>query len=545
MCGTAGRPEAAFRGATSSSAAGGEVTVSKTPLELSSNRWSAAIFDLDGVLTRTAAVHSAAWKALFDEYLADRPPQDGEDHSEFTQSDYRRFVDGLPRYDGVQRFLESRGIDLPWGASDDPPDTETICGLGNRKNQLFHERLRDAGVDVFEPAIRLVAALRNAGIATAVVSSSKNTRAVLEAADLERLFDARVDGVEAERLGLDGKPAPDVFLEAARRLGVEPADAIVLEDADSGVEAGRRGSFGLVIGLDRDGRGEALRDAGADVVLSDLEEVTVTASEANATESTALPSALERIDEILEHRPLAVFLDYDGTLTPIVERPEDAVLGEATRQAIVELAARCPVAILSGRDLDDVRRLVGVQEIHYAGSHGFDITGPAVTAERGTELLPDLDEAQHELEVALATISEAWVERKRFSLAVHFRQSDPADEPAIQHAVQAVQHQHDGRLEMSSGKKIHELRPAIDWHKGRALSWLSEQLGLDETGATPLYIGDDTTDEDAFREIRARGIGIVVTSTSRSTAASYRLHDPDEVRQLLEQLAAALEGEPA
>jgi alpha,alpha-trehalase len=515
-----------------------EVTMSDTPLELASNRWSAAIFDLDGVITRTATVHSAAWKMLFDDYLADRPPQDGEDHSEFTQSDYRRFVDGLPRYDGVQRFLSSRGISLPWGKGDDPPARETVCGIGNRKNQLFRERLREAGVEIFAPAVQLVEALRRAGVATAVVSSSKNTRAVLEAGDLERLFDVCVDGVEAERLGLDGKPAPDVFIEAARRLGVTPSDAIVLEDADAGVEAGRRGSFGLVIGLDRDDRGAQLREAGADVVLKNLEEVTVTPAE--EAPSDQLPSALDRIDEIRASGRMAVFLDYDGTLTPIVERPEDAVLSDGTRSALVDLAEVCPVAIVSGRDLDEVREMVSIDSIHYAGSHGFDIAGPEVTAQRGTEYLPDLDQAQHELEVALATVPRTWVERKRFSVAVHYRQADPADEPAVQHAVTRVHTKHQDRLAMSSGKKIFELRPAIDWHKGRALSWLADQLGLDEPDRTRMYIGDDTTDEDAFREIADDGIGIVVTDTARRTAASYRLRGPSEVRTFLQEVAGSM-----
>lgn len=238
-------------------------------------RHDAVLFDLDGVITDTAAVHAAAWEQLFDEYLARRPSQAGEDHRPFTGDDYRRTVDGRPRYDGVAGFLESRGIFLPRGAPDDPDDAETVCGLGNRKDRLFTERLDKDGVGVFDSTVDLVHRLQEAGVGTAVFSASRNCRRVLEAASLGDLFSVRVDGVVAAELGLPGKPDPAMLLDAARRLGADPGRAVVVEDAEAGVEAGRRGGFAFVVGVDRVGNRARLLEKGADVVVSDLAEVDV------------------------------------------------------------------------------------------------------------------------------------------------------------------------------------------------------------------------------------------------------------------------------
>jgi len=232
-------------------------------------------FDLDGVVTDTAAIHRDVWKQAFDDYLAGREGTD-EPARPFTSDDYYRFVDGRPRYDGVRAFLESRAITLPEGDPSDPPDRDTVCGVGNRKNVLFTERLH-AGVEPYPSSVTLIRALRAAGVRTALVSSSRNAAAVLEAAGIADLFDERVDGAVAVELGLPGKPAPDYFVEAARRLGVEPGRAVVVEDATSGVEAGRRGGFQLVVGVNRgdEGQAAALLAAGADVVVDDLAQVAV------------------------------------------------------------------------------------------------------------------------------------------------------------------------------------------------------------------------------------------------------------------------------
>ncbi|MEA2587274.1 MAG: hypothetical protein QOH66_201 [Actinomycetota bacterium] len=233
----------------------------------------ACLFDLDGVLTQTAKVHEAAWKEMFDAYLQDRAASTGEAFRAFEPADYDRYVDGKPRFDGVRSFLESRGIHLPEGSHDDAPGAETIGGLGNRKNQLVLALIHDNGVQPYEGSVRYVHAVIEAGLKRAVVSSSANCRDVLAAAGLAGLFDTIIDGYVAEQRHLRGKPAPDTFLEAAKDLGVEPQDAAVFEDALAGVEAGRAGGFGYVVGVDRVGQADALKAHGADIVVSDLAEL--------------------------------------------------------------------------------------------------------------------------------------------------------------------------------------------------------------------------------------------------------------------------------
>ena len=232
---------------------------------------TACLFDLDGVLTQTAKVHAAAWKETFDEYLRQR---DGDGFKEFDAvKDYDEYVDGKPRYDGVRSFLESRGIELPEGSPDDPPTAETICGIGNRKNDLVQKLISEQGVEAYDGSVRFVRAARDAGLRRAVVSSSANCREVLIAAGIEDLFEARIDGLVADEQHLKGKPAPDTFLAGARALGVEPARAVVFEDALAGVQAGRDGHFGYVVGVDRTGQAQALREHGATVVVQDLSEL--------------------------------------------------------------------------------------------------------------------------------------------------------------------------------------------------------------------------------------------------------------------------------
>src|SRR5215218_5905422 len=234
----------------------------------------ACLFDLDGVLTRTATVHAAAWKEMFDGYLRERAARTGEEFVPFDPiADYTRYVDGMPRYAGVRSFLTARGIELPEGESGDPPSAETVRGLGNRKNELVLRLIREEGVEVYDGSVRYLEAARGAGLRRAVVSSSANTRDVLVTAGIEGYFEARIDGVVAEREGLKGKPAPDTFLAGAQALGVAPGEAAVFEDALAGVEAGRAGDFACVVGVDRVGQAEALREHGASIVVSDLSEL--------------------------------------------------------------------------------------------------------------------------------------------------------------------------------------------------------------------------------------------------------------------------------
>ena len=494
----------------------------------------AVVFDMDGVVTRTAAVHAAAWKQLFDDFLERRAAAAGLDWTPFdADTDYRVYVDGKARYDGVRSFLASRDITLPEGAPDDPPDVETVCGLGNRKNGYFIDEVERHGVKAFESTVRLVRSLQQLGIGAAIISASENATVILSAAGIGRLFPVQVDGLVARRLSLPGKPDPAVFLEATRQLGSVPDRAIVVEDALAGVEAGRRGGFAHVIGVDRTGYPEALRESGADVVVPDLADVT--------TDPPTLPSALTCSADIARRSdgtPPAVFLDYDGTLTPIVARPELATLSAAMATVLRDLAARCPVAILSGRDLADLQQMVTLDGMVYAGSHGFDVDAPEELGgrvRRGEDFADVLAVARARLKEAVAPIAGAWVEDKAFAVTLHFRQVAPEDEPAVEAAFSGVADAFP-ELRRTGGKKVLELRPNVEWDKGRALHMLLERMNRSVTHF-PLFIGDDETDEDAFRAVVGSGIGIRVGEPHVASAAEYFLADSDEVATFLAGLA--------
>lgn len=236
--------------------------------------YDAVLFDLDGVITDTATLHATCWKQMFDEYLRRHAKQRGELFQPFDiAADYRLYVDGKPRFDGVRDFLRSRRIQLPEGSPDDPPELETVCGLGNRKNELINDLIERIGVEPYDGSVRLIHQLRRDGFKIAIVTSSQNCAVVLKAAKLDDVFEVRVDGNIIKAQGLSGKPAPDTFLMAARLLGAEPRRTVVVEDAISGVEAGSNGNFGLVIGVARKGNAEELRRHGAHLVVEDLGEL--------------------------------------------------------------------------------------------------------------------------------------------------------------------------------------------------------------------------------------------------------------------------------
>lgn len=507
----------------------------------------AVIFDLDGVITDTATVHAKAWKHMFDDFLSAYAARRGEDQPPFDEKDeYLRYVDGRPRYEGVSTFLESRGIDIPYGSPEDPAEKTTICGLGNRKNELFLEHLKKDGVKTYASSIDLIKELSESGIKTAVVTSSRNGRSILEQAGITDYFDVKVDGNDADALSLKGKPAPDIFLEAAKQLETAPRHAVVVEDSTAGVAAGRAGKFGWVIGVDRFHRPDDYERSGADVVVNDLSRIGPPDKNSGSGENQALPHALEAFEDIFDESDvcrIALFLDYDGTLTPIVKKPEAAWLPEKTAAVIEELSQSCPVAVISGRGLDDIRKRVNVEEIYYAGSHGFEILDPE-DRELGNhefaDFLPKLDQAEEALQGRLKDISGANIERKKFSIAVHYREAAESAIDAIEAVVEKLCDEMD-MLRMTRGKKIFEIHPDVDWHKGQALRLILSSLNSSEKGFLPVYIGDDVTDEDAFESIRKEGIGICVTEDStQKTSAHYRLNDSEEVYDFLVSLSRRL-----
>lgn len=504
------------------------------------------LFDMDGVVTDTAGAHAAAWKQLFDAFLHARAAATGAAFEPFdAERDYRAHVDGKPRHAGVESFLSARGIALPYGEPEDGPDRETICGLAARKNAHFRAWLETHPVRPFPGTLHLLRQLRRAGLGTALFSASRNAPAVLASAGLSELFDVVLDGAELARRGLPGKPDPAMLLETASALGVPPGEAAVIEDAVAGVEAAAAGGFGLIVGVDRHGDGERLRAAGATAVVGDLAELRLTPARALAVKTlAAVPSVWDHLEAIrarLDGRRLLVCLDYDGTLTPIVADHTKALLGEDMRAAVDRLARRCPVAIVSGRDLAMLRRLLPLDHVIFAGSHGFEIAaadGSFGPIERGAEFLPALDAAEEALRAALAGLPGHSVERKRFSIAVHYRQVAPGDEPALRAVVDEVLRAHP-RLKRGLGKKVFELQPDLPWNKGEAVLWIAERLGFAAPDAVTVYLGDDITDEHAFRALAGRGLGIVVRSAdARPTAADYALADTEEVRRFIDMLDA-------
>jgi trehalose 6-phosphate phosphatase len=398
------------------------------------------------------------------------------------------------------------------------------------------------GVELYDDAVEQLDRWRSQGLPLAVVTSSRNGAMILSVAGLTDQFDARLDGNDISRLGFQGKPAPDMFLEAARQLDVAPAGAMLVEDAVAGVQAGRRGGFGLVVGVDRGSQADTLFDAGADIVVQDLRELADRTTGVRATDRRDSmrppPSALNRADEIIERlrkTTPALFLDYDGTLTPIVERPEDARLSPEMKNLLSTLASRFQVAVVSGRDLHDVRHMVGLDQLVYAGSHGFDILGPnglRMQHEDAKAALPALDAAENKLAKLLSGIDGVRIERKGFAVAVHYRQAAEADTGRIERIVDQVQAEQ-GELRKKGGKKIFELQPDVPWDKGRAVHYLMEALDLADNNVLPIYFGDDTTDEDAFRALSGRGLGIRCGPPDEPTAADYLLDDVGEVEQFL------------
>jgi len=509
-----------------------ELTISREEID-------AAIFNLDGVVTQIAKLQARAWKRLFDTYLRERSSQQGEDYRHFDIThDYRRYIDGRPRYQAIKHFLLARHIDLPRGEPDDPPERDTICGLGNRKNLIFDQIVEEKGITVYGCTIALIRRLRKAGIKTAVVSASKHCDLVLERAEITDLFDSRIDGMEAERLDLDSKPDPDIFLEAVRRMGVAPARTVVFEDTVVGITAGKRGRFARVIGVDHGGWDRKMQQHGADLVVRELCRVDVEGADSDRRSSPRPLTDVAWVSKQLAGKRPALFLDYGGTLAPIHDRPEDARLSEDMRLILRSVSRVAQVVVVSGRDLDEVSELVGLQEITYAGNHGLEIRGPNLRLELpgGIDALDDLDRATGDLTAALKTIPGARLARKRFAIVVHYRRQAGGGPDLVESAVKQVQ-AHFPRLHLTGGKEVIELLPDIDWDKGRAVRWLLSELGLDGPEVLPIYVGDDVTDEDAFRAVRGRGLGILVSERPQSSAALYRVRDTDHVAELLRHLA--------
>jgi trehalose-phosphatase len=509
-----------------------------TPVRIDPRYYDAVIFDLDCVLTDMARIDVMAWTQLFNDFLSRRLPRETEDHSAFTDDAYRRFVEGKPRGDAITGFLASRGISLPPGRASDSTE-DTRCGLANRQRQLFRA-LVAAGVPVSDSAIGLARRLNDAGIRTAGYSAGADYKQILAANRVDDLFPVVVGGGADSESTLTGAADPAALLEAARLLEVRPERCAVIQGSGVGILAARDGGFGLAIGADRMGCVDALRHCGADAVVTDAAEITVCRGDRRIS---ALPDALQsygQITAIVAARRPAVLVDFDGTLSAIVDDPDAATLLEGAADALKMLAAECDVVILSGRDLADVVSRVGVPGVWYAGSHGFELVAPDGTHhhnESAACAVDVLERVAAELRERFAHRDGVRVEQKRFAVAVHYRNAGPEALREVTATAHTVA-QRSG-LRISHGRKAIELRPNIGWDKGKMLKWMLHRIdGPDPVVA--VYIGDDLTDEDAFDAVRYDGVGIIVQhgeDGDRPSAARFALDGPEAVCEFIERLA--------
>lgn len=501
----------------------------------------AIITDLDGVITSSARQHEKAWKKTFDEYNERRRKEGKNDFPPFSEKDYARHIDGIPRYDGVNNFLVSRGLELPYGTPEDPAGKQTVCGIGNRKNEIFQEIITGEGVKVYQKNIDRLKDWKEQGMKVALISSSRNCRKILEITGLDNgLFDAVVDGMTSAERRIPGKPAPDIFLEAAKELKVAPHEAMIIEDARAGVEAGRKGNFKLVIGIENASSKAELLEQGAHFVVQNLQELDIEFKKER--EPKDLPSALGNFQELKDNymqKKSFLFLDFDGTLAPIVEHHADAAISEEMRRLVKILAEHYPVAVISGRGMVDVMQRVGLPNLYYAGSHGYEISGPNEffkENEEAQQVLPLFDEIEPILREQLQEIHGVDFERKKFTLAVHYRQVKQEDEQDVHHRIEKVLRDYP-QLTRAGGKKVVEIRPNINWHKGKAVEFLKREISKEENPFS-IYVGDDVTDEDAFREV-SNGLGILVGDHDNRSYADYALKDLEEVKTFFRELIKA------
>jgi trehalose 6-phosphate phosphatase len=529
--------------------------------------FDAVIFDLDGVITKTASVHAHAWKKIFDDYLQMREKRDGEPFKEFThQEDYLQYVDGKPRYNGVKSFLKSRGITLPMGDPTDSAELETVCGIGNKKNQVFHDLVETDGVEVYDSTIAFIHEFKKHDIRIGCASSSKNCEIILKSAGLSHLFEVRIDGVVSVDMGLKGKPEGDIFVTAARKLGASPFRSVVVEDAKSGVQAGRNGGFGLVIGLAREKNASKLMRNGADVVVRDMEFLSLEWVEnwfhqkpklffdewEEAEKNTHTPKPRKKGESeimvsphhfrtpqsaIITDKKLVFFLNYDGTLTPIVDTPNAVELDPEIKDILEQLSAKHIVSIVSGRDPEEVKRMVGIENIIYAGNHGFDILGErfSMIQNKGKRITPIIHAITIKLKSELKNIPGIVFEEKKFNIAIHYRHIDDKNFDLVRDTIEKTVCEYKS-LRLMCGKKVFEILPNVDWGKGSAIRWIMKTKRVTWSKASVFYIGDDVTDEFAFRTIRTRGTAIVVSKADNESAAHYRVHDTNEVKQLLKKV---------
>lgn len=485
--------------------------------------FSALVLDVDGVVTDTRKHHLRAWKKVFDEILSTRGL------SEFTPSDYERFVDGKPREDGIASFFNSRGISL---------EASEVRSIGDAKNEFYLGLLEEDPPKTYDDFLEAHTFWESQGLILIAVSSSKNARMILDRAGVASKFETIFDGTDALALKLRGKPAPDIFLQALKSNNLTPEDSALVEDSVAGISAGRSGNYKFVFGMSRQGQtaSSVLYRSGADAVVSSLREVGI------------LKNGLLNWTDFLARvgdREVALFVDFDGTLTDIVDDPKDAQLSESMRALLETCSKSFKVSVISGRDRVDVKQRVGIESVFYSGCHGLEISGPGCfhfEVEEVSKLLPRLEEATLLLTSKFSHISGVLIERKRYSTALHYRMVTGVPEERVEReALEALRGF--GELRIKLGKKVIEILPNVNWDKSLAVEKISEILAIDPRLTVPIYIGDDTTDEDVFVAYRRKGICMKVCDDEYLKNAHYALASPREVHRFLELLAREFAGE--
>ena len=498
------------------------------------------IFDMDGVVTKTASIHFRAWKMVIDELLVRINP---EKNFPFTEKEYFYYLDGIPRIDGLRNFLISREISFEDIPGSYPTMDEYIKAICNIKNDVFLEILTKEPVECYQDTLEFINLLLENNYAIAIISSSKNCAHVLKSAQVEHLFPVCIDGVISEEFNLPGKPHPAIFIEAAKRLNLLPHECIVVEDALSGVKAAKDGGF-HVIALDRRNKlySEFL-SLEADYIIPNLSSSQkllhhyLFHAPKHAPESAfnAFPIILDLIHEGYD---FAIFLDYDGTLTPIAARPEQAVLSQEMQDCLTYCSQKYPTVIISGRELGNLKKHITIPTLFYSGNHGLQLEGPKnseIFYQIGDEFKEDVQVVYEKLSLILEPIDGCLIENKIFSLSVHYRLVDEGLHDFISYKIDNIIKNHP-KLARFSGKKVFEIRPNIPWNKGTASANILNQFKSKNTKLIPIYIGDDVTDEDAFKKFITNGITIKVTNEFQKTHAHYFLNSPLEVQNFLENM---------
>lgn len=505
------------------------------------NRMKAVVVDMSEVLLHTAAINKSAWEKVFSDFFKIINLEQS-----FTEDDFHTWFEGQPKFDRVRNFLNSRTINLPFGNQSDLAGFDSICSLEKRRSQVFNHLLNEGNLHVYDEAVQSLKIWKEKGLKTAIVSSDENFTKAVKHSDFINLFDVQIDGHASRKMGLKEKPEADLYKKAVRKLNLKPEECILLDDSIPGMQAGSKANMGLVVGINRRDNYRMLSENGADIVIDSFDELDlIDDPDIKAWFTTPIsPFASEYVKigkEIYEKTPV-LFLDYDGTLTPIVKQPEDAIISKEMQDVLQECASRFTVAAVSGRDMDDLKTRVNLPRLLYAGSHGFRISGPDglyMEHEKTSEILPKLDLLNEKLNLSFEGIAEGVrIERKRYAIAIHYRNAKKEDIPLIKKTVtETVAGSADFKI--GEGKKILEIKPAIEWHKGKAVLWILEKLGLtDRNKYIPIYIGDDVTDEDAYEALKDWGIGIQVGPGALPTAAKFRLKNIYQVRIFLKELAS-------